>query len=162
MVVSPDGSIRECEIDQNTNTYRLGNIVAAVEVKCPFPKAENVALHYTLPKYYVCQCLAEMHVLGTDKLIYISWSPESSVVLEVTYDAALFEKIIHVVTCIYGKDEPKRTSDTSDYSKRIKEDVSRFVASNVKFVAEVPSAKMCVENGKRSSSTDNPYHFPLH
>ena len=53
LVVSPDGSIREVE---KTSGYLtgVGNAIAAIEVKCPFPKENATPVHYSLPEYYVC------------------------------------------------------------------------------------------------------------
>jgi hypothetical protein len=32
--------------------------IAVVEIKCPFPKERCLSVHYTLPDYYIPQCLA--------------------------------------------------------------------------------------------------------
>lgn len=71
-VVSPDGSIRA-----STNN----KVIAAVEKKCPFPSEKQTPVHYSLPDYYVCQCLAEMFVLNTDRLLYVTYSGESTTFL---------------------------------------------------------------------------------
>ena len=60
--------------------------IAVVEIKCPFPKERCLSVHYTLPDYYIPQCLAEMYVLRTDTLIYVSFSEESSTFLKVSFD----------------------------------------------------------------------------
>jgi hypothetical protein len=109
LVVSPDGSLRECIVsnDKNEKSYTMGKVIAAVEVKCPFPKESGVSVHYTLPQYYVCQCLAEMHALNTDKLLYMSWTDESSVVLEVKFDKDLWLEILSMISEIYDCEIPK-------------------------------------------------------
>jgi hypothetical protein len=107
MVISPDGSLREFQSDMKS-TADTGKVVAAVELKCPYPKENKVLLHYSLPQYYVCQCLAEMYSLGTNRLVYLSWSPESSVVLEVLFDADLFSLIYSFIKETYDTDIPKR------------------------------------------------------
>lgn len=73
LVVSPDGSLR-CN----------GN---EIEIKCFFPgKAFTTPVHYGIPHYYVCQVQSEMHSLGVDKLLFLSYSKESMTVHEITYD----------------------------------------------------------------------------
>ena len=50
--MSPHGSIREGDktFDDLSN---VGNAIAAIAVKCPFPKENKVPDHYSLPEYYV-------------------------------------------------------------------------------------------------------------
>ena len=57
--VSPDRSIRQVKIDFNGQLIEVQNVLAAVEIKCPFPADEKITVHYKFPEYYVCQCLAE-------------------------------------------------------------------------------------------------------
>lgn len=59
-VVSPDGSIRS-SLPKKDNSEQ--NVIAAIEIKCPFPPDKHTSDHYSFPEYYVCQCLAEMVVL---------------------------------------------------------------------------------------------------
>lgn len=47
MVISPDGSLRESDMER---TADIGKVIAAVEVKCPYPKDNKVTLHYRLPQ----------------------------------------------------------------------------------------------------------------
>lgn len=75
--VSPDGSIRRFDCS-GEDSPKLGNVIAAVEIKCPFPTERSLPVHYSLPEYYVAQCLAEMVVLQTDILIFVSYSNEST------------------------------------------------------------------------------------
>ena len=58
-----------------------------IEIKCPFPgKTFTTPVHYGIPHYYVCQVQSEMHSLGVDKLLFLSYSKESMTVHEITYD----------------------------------------------------------------------------
>ena len=154
LVVSPDGSIREVE-KTSGELSGVGNAIAAIEVKCPFPKENAVPVHYALPEYYVCQCLAEMHVLKTDKLIYVCYSEESTTILEVCFDNCLWESITNYISEVYDTDSPKipKTSKaTNDMKTKIKE----FVKSNVSFIVEVPSLK-ATDGGFGISSSNLPF-----
>ena len=154
LVVSPDGSIREVE-KTSGELSGVGNAIAAIEVKCPFPKENAVPVHYALPEFYVCQCLAEMHVLKTDKLIYVCYSEESTTILEVRFDNCLWESITNYISEVYDTDSPKipKTSKaTNDMKTKIKE----FVKSNVSFIAEVPSLK-ATDGGFGISSSNLPF-----
>lgn len=75
--VSPDGSIRKV-LFHDDDQIEIGDVKAAVEIKCPFPSDRQLPVHYILPECYVCQCLAEMVALNTNLLVYISYSAESS------------------------------------------------------------------------------------
>ena len=97
-IVSPDGSIRNANVDENK--VDILDVVAAVEVKCPFPSEKRLGLHYTLPEYYVCQCLSEMVVLNTKLLIYVSYSEESTSFLKVDFCEDLWNMIRHGVIVI--------------------------------------------------------------
>lgn len=154
-VVSPDGSIREVE-KAFGDLSGIGNAIAAIEVKCPFPKENTVPVHYSLPEYYVCQCLAEMCVLKTDRLLYICYSKESSTVLEVRFDGELWGMIHNYISDIYDNDCPKvpKATKTMDIGSKIKE----FVKTNVRFVVEVPSLTS-TDSKSWQISSDYPFQF---
>lgn len=79
VVVSPDGSCRNI-FDQEKASFGL-------EIKCSFPgKTYTTLVFYHLPTYYVIQVLCEMHVLKTNTLFFMSYTTESSTILQVTFD----------------------------------------------------------------------------
>ena len=88
--VSPDGSIRRFDCS-GEDSPKLGNVIAAVEIKCPFPTERSLPVHYSLPGYYVAQCLAEIVVLQTDILIFVSYSNESTTFHKVTFSKTLWD-----------------------------------------------------------------------
>lgn len=100
--VSPHGSIRRLNSD-NDDTPILDKALAAVEIKCPFPSERQLPVHYTLPEYYVAQCLAEMVVLETDVLIYVSYSNESATFHKVQFDQVQWKRIWGEATELYDK-----------------------------------------------------------
>jgi hypothetical protein len=106
-VISPDGSIR---IRAPASSGEEDRIISAVEIKCPYPNERKIAVHYSLPEYYVCQVLAEMFALKTDNLIYITYSSESAVFLRVTFDQNLWEMILSHAKSLYDIAVPKKTN----------------------------------------------------
>jgi hypothetical protein len=78
-----------CEEDDVVIFRRVISKLQACGIKCPFPSDKQISVHYSLPEYYVCQCLAEMVVLKTDQLLYVSYSETSTTVLKVSFSADL-------------------------------------------------------------------------
>ena len=134
-VVSPDGSIAHLE----TNDIRDMKKIYAVEIKCPYPTTERVPVHYSLPEYYVCQCLAEMFVLKTSHLLYVSFSLETTTVLEVQFDAELWNEILKEAREIYDTVNPVVPRRGKSQTKQLREKIKAFVKNNVKLICEVPS-----------------------
>lgn len=120
--MSPDGSIRRVEESNGIPTVISDAVaaVAAVEIKCPYPQAGKVIVHYSLPQYYVCQCLAGMFVFKTTKLIYMSYSKESSTVFEVTFDEDLWNTVWEMIIEIYYNDSPKVPAKLASKIKTLK------------------------------------------
>ncbi|MEW8542406.1 MAG: YqaJ viral recombinase family protein, partial [Candidatus Thiodiazotropha sp.] len=135
MIISPDGSIR----DRDTDAVILG-----VEIKCPAPKPLPVfrpIVHYDLPKYYIPQVLAEMAVLGTDRLLYVCYTEESTTVHLVEFSQSIWDKICDEVKSIYGKENPKRPTKRSSHVAKLLTDIEEFKKTNVTFLCEVQSSK---------------------
>lgn len=117
--MSPDGSIRRVEESNGIPTV-ISDAVAAVVIQCPYPHAGKVIVHYSLPQYYVCQCLAGMFVFKTTKLIYMSYSKESSTVFEVTFDEDLWNTVWEMIIEIYYNDSPKVSAKLASKIKTLK------------------------------------------
>ena len=133
IVVSPDGSCRS-GVDESVNF--------GVEIKCPFPgKKYSTPVTYKMQKYYVPQVLSEMKALGTQKLYFICYSPESTTVHEVDFDENLWNTIEQEISLIYGTPKPSRPTQKSVNVPRIQERLSSFVENNTKFLLEIPSLK---------------------
>ena len=139
--VSPDGSIRLLDYSE-TESPTIGNAIAAVEIKCPFPTERSLPVHYSLPEYYVAQCLAEMFVLQTNILIFVSYSKESTAFHEVHFDAELWEEIWNEALDLYDLDQPIKLTRSRPKSKSIKVQIASFVKTNVNFLCEIPSIQM--------------------
>lgn len=55
MVISPVGLFCEFQSDMKSKAD-TGKVVAAVDLKCPYPKENKFMLHYSLPQCNVCLC----------------------------------------------------------------------------------------------------------
>ena len=90
-----------------------------------------------MPERYVTQVLSEMATLDVKKVLYGSYSPQSTSVFEVSWDQNLWEDILAEVTAVYLADCPHHPTTFSATAKSLKPKVTRFVKENVKMVAEV-------------------------
>jgi hypothetical protein len=148
-VVSPDGSIRT-SID--------GEVIAAVEIKCPFPSEKQTPVHYKLPDYYVCQCLAEMYVLKTDQLLYISYSEESTTFFKVKFSTELWDCVWNQALEDYSTNKLTKPTRNGNLVKEIKCKIKEFTVSNVEVICEIPSctarSDVCLPE-----DTANGYYF---
>ncbi|KAK3085496.1 hypothetical protein FSP39_004241 [Pinctada imbricata] len=150
--VSPDGSIRDVHYSSvDGSIERIGKCLAAVEVKCPFPNGNEANVHHVLPDYYVAQCLAEMHVMETSRLIFVSYTANSSAVFDVTFDLELWMTIWNKISEIYDKDALQRPTKLTENVKSMKERMTEFTKSNVKFLGEYRSHRfhdqgLCVKS----------------
>ena len=73
LVVSSDGSIRECT-GQNISSQAF----CAIEIKCPLEQTYKLPVYYEIPSYYVLQVLAQMAALKVTKSLFVSYSAEST------------------------------------------------------------------------------------
>ena len=132
VIVSPDGSCREYVDDQ---------AVFAVECKCPFPGSlYTTPVHYTIPKYYIPQILAEMRCLEVQNLYFVSYSKDSTTFQKATYDKELWEELEMEISEVYHKDalRPNRKRKNSiELSTKLKV----YAENNVELVAEMNSIK---------------------
>jgi hypothetical protein len=142
MEVSPDGSIREVKYNSDGKPYEVGECLAAVEIKCPFPTENHAGVHYTLPTYYVAQCLAEMFVLETDHLVYMSYGKQSSTVFLLQFDAELWRIIWEEICFIYDRDDVKRPTRSRENVKHVRDRIRSYANSNVTFLGEFRSQQM--------------------
>ena len=144
LVVSPDGSVRG---------EPFGEVLFGVECKCPYPdKTYTTQVHYKIPKYYVTQILAEMHVLNVKHLYYICYTSESTTVFLVEFDEELWEDIKQEVDRIYTKDRPVRPDKKSAAIPVIKEKIENFLINNVTFLVEIPSVYGIECDGKSETT----------
>ena len=153
IVVSADGTLRTP--DQA--------VTSVLEIKCPIGGDYKMPVHYTVPKYYVCQLMAEMAVMQVDTCVYICYTAESTTVCEVKFDVDLWETMMFEVKRIYGK-LPMQSiilpTRKSEIVTRLNDMIDNFVKENVKFILEVPSRRSADSGTNRIATNDFPYLFP--
>ena len=153
--VSPDGSLKFKEsVENNSQNNRTlkDKPILAVEIKCPF----NGNVHYKVPTYYICQCLAEMSVLGVQGLIYACYTAESTTFFHLEFDSSLWNLIQVEMEDLYDSESPVRRSKLSDKTKVLKQKLETYTETKVQLLAEIPSIKM-KECRSLTSEDDTPY-----
>ena len=55
--------------------YGLNSGNKSIEIKSPYPDGNNMPVHYSIPRYYILQCIIHMIVTNTiEILVCIRWS----------------------------------------------------------------------------------------
>ena len=90
------------------------------------------------------QVLAEHAAMNVLKLLYVSKSFTSCVVLETTFDPILWEKIYNIIQQVYLKriEDVKMPTPLPVELKDIKTHIMEYCKNNVKFICEVPTIKV--------------------
>lgn len=159
--VSADGLITSTECSEACKDLEDKHIpYYAVEIKCPFPKEKSqVQVYYCIPYYYVCQVLSEMFAHSSEKLIFICYSEESTVVMEVKFDASLFERITQLCCEMYDYEEPCKLPIRPPECDQISADLKKFCMEKCTLLCEVRSAKGDVGSPEGDPVT-SAYSFP--
>ena len=133
MVVSPDGSGKASDPIQT----RLG-----FEFKCPMQgKLFTTPVHYKVPHYYIPQLFSEMKALNVSELLYVCYSPETSTVFHVTFDAQLWEDLWKEILCIYSGETPMRPKCKQKNVPYLKDQIKIFMEKNIKYLGEFKSVQ---------------------
>ena len=145
--VSPDGSIRDVVYSIETGEPTLmGDPLAAIEIKCPYPGNGEARPHYSLPEYYVAQCLAEMHVLHTNNLLFLSYTARRTTAFLVTFDDDLWKSLWNEICLLYDKDDIPKFKKLSECIPSLKSRLSEFTARNVLYMGEFESKRLGQED----------------
>ena len=121
-VCSPDGSF---------GIGGDGDPVLACEFKCPMPgNTHATPVHYKIPIYYAVQLLAEMNTLQTGKLLYMSYSEQSTTVFQVENDTQLWLEILEELERIYGTKMPKRPTKKSPAVEVLRDKIRTYLDNN--------------------------------
>lgn len=134
--------LRRVERDADGSPASISTALHALEFKCPYPADHKVPVMYKLPKYYACQCLAEMVVLGTHSLVSLSYAAQSATVFDVRFDADLWGLIWQAVERNYDEEHPVKATKLDKQLREIHTCIDVFVDQNVTLLAEVPSVIM--------------------
>lgn len=142
--VSPDGLI-QCTAGSNCSSKGEKNHYCsiALEIKCPYPKEDDYLCqpHYELPQCYVLQLLFEMKALQCDVLWYLSCTQRSTTLLEVHFDANLYNRILRMTEQLYGSDTAPYPEKVHPHLVLLKDDIKTFIRTHTKFMLEVPTVQ---------------------
>ena len=75
------------------DVYGLNSGNKSIEMKSPYPDGNNMPVHYSIPRYYILQCIIHMIVTNTMENWYASGGLTSVVLICCTMDLQLW----HVV-----------------------------------------------------------------
>ena len=83
-----------------------------------------------------------MRVLETDRLIYVSYSAESTTFFQVNFSDELWEAIWNEVVDLYDKEKPTLLNKSRPTTHVLKNMIHDFVTTNTMFLGEFASVKM--------------------
>ena len=152
IIVSPDG----CGAVAEGHLLEKPDYLVSFEFKCPFPQVYKTPVHYSIPDRYILQLLAEMAATGTDELLYVSWSPESTTVHQVYMDHDLWQSVMSEAIAIYGG-EGNRPTRKRPFTIEIKKSFDIFRQRCTKFLCEVPSQRVTSHDLPLQTSPESPF-----
>ena len=80
-----------------------------------------------------------MKVKELERIWYISYCKESMVVIELTFDEVVWERIFTQLKCLYDKDNIKMPKRKVTYKDEMRETLKKYLDENSQLTAEVPS-----------------------
>ena len=164
LVDSPDGLIR-CNHNMNRpdccqpDVYGLNPGNRSIEIKAPYPDGNNLLVHYSIPRYYILQCIIHMIVTNTMENWYASGGLTSVVLISCTVDMQLWDVVWRKIKQFLDKTRPI----AKDWFKTICTDLGpqldEYRQNYMRLVAEVPIVK-CVEGKLMEQRKYSPYYVP--
>lgn len=141
--------------------FPSGKLSLQLKLNAHFHRRTKCQVHYSLPPYYVCQCLAEMVVLETNALIYVSYSKQSTTFFNVQFDWELWDMLMVEITHLYDQPHPLPPKKMRQAVQVLKTKFQNFVAKNVTFLCEFPSIEL-EDSGYSQICKDIPFQFADH
>jgi hypothetical protein len=83
-----------------------------------------------------------MKAMDTDKLLYLSYSEQSTTAFIVKFDEYLWSLISTEVNELFNKEKISKPSRMRSNVRKIKEQLKVFVSEQVEFLCEMPSIRM--------------------
>ena len=165
MLVSPDGIIKctencdqPCESKMN---FPIGPIV--VEIKSPFSpigNAKMLPVQYHPPHYNVCQILSQQFAAKSPMALFVSCSPQSTVVSLVDFKIELWNKIFDLATELYADEQITKATALHGSVQELKQDL-KLQSVDAEVVVEIPTIIGTDTNTNINSYTnDNLYRKP--
>ena len=138
--VSADGII-ECPIGPTYSNKRVPDQhkCIVVEAKCmylstDFPKFPS----YSPPFCHVPQVLAEMKAYNAQQLWLVTYTLQSTTLVEVDFDPILWDKIMNLAEKKYGIPKPVVPIRLHEESKSLRPEMMNFIRTHSRLVCEVP------------------------
>ena len=167
MMVSPDGLLKcveNCGNGQCENAVEVPIGPLALEIKSrysPTANKELMPLNYTPPVYNLCQLMAEMKILDTNTLWFVSSSPQSVALSILDFDDKIWSILWKAAKDIYDGNDITEPKTLPGNVSEIKCKMEKFIDKNAIIAAEVPLLK-CRDNEMYSNMANvrNPaYRF---
>jgi hypothetical protein len=118
-----------------------GGTDVAFEFKCPKPgKKRTTDVHYELPVYYSTQVLSQMAAKHCNTCAYVSYTPESSTFISLTFDDEIWNEVWKLATCLLGNSSAKKPTRRGEEIKVIQQNLKDYSRKS-QFVAEFPSLR---------------------
>ena len=139
--VSVDGII-ECPIGPTCMNKRDADPhkCIIVEAKCIFPSADFPKFPlYSLPFHHVPQVLAEMKAYSAQQLWLVSYTVQSTTLIEVDFDTNLWDKLMNLVENKYRIAKPVVPTRLHVQSKTLRSEMLKFIKTHSRLVCEVTS-----------------------
>ena len=100
-----------------------------------FPKIPS----YSLPFRHVPQVLAEMKADNAKQLWLVTYTLQSTSLIEVDFDPILWDKIMSLAEKKYGIPKPVVPMRLHEESKSLRPEMMNFIRAHSRLVCEVPS-----------------------
>ena len=111
-----------------------------VEAKCVYPSTDFPKFpSYSLPFCHVPQVLAKMKVYNAQQLWLVTYTLQSTTLIEVDFDPILWDTIMSLAEKKYGIPKPVIPMRLSEESKSLRPEMMNFIKTHSRLVCVVPS-----------------------
>ena len=165
LVDSPDGLIR-CNHNMNRancchpDVYALNSGNKSIEIKAPYPDGNNMPVHYSVPRYYILQCVIHMIVTNSMENWYASGGLTSVVLISCTVDHELWDVVWTKIKQFLDKARPVAKNWYKTISNDLGPQLDAYRENYTKLIAELPIVK-CTEGNLMEPDKYSPYHVPM-
>ena len=129
-----DGII-ECPIGPTCSNKRVPDKhkCVVVEAKCIFPSTDFPKfLSYSLPFHHVPQVLAKMKVYNAEQLWLVTYTIQSTTLIEVDFDPILWDKIMSLTEKKYSIAKPVVPTRLHEESKSLRPEMMKFIKTHAR------------------------------
>ena len=141
------------------DVYGLNSGNKSIEIKSPYPDGNNMPVHYSIPRYYILQCIIHMIVTNTIENWYASGGLTSVVLICCTMDLQLWHVVWMKIKEFLDKARPVAKNWFKTICNDLGPQLDEYRENYTKLVGEVPIVK-CVEGNLMEPDKYSPYHVP--